>query len=181
MASSELQEVRISDYDNLKNAVVRRWLRKDRVPPYFLKRFSKVSSKMSVLDLIRTTDKELMHFYGGKRDYALSFEDSRFTPIPQMLKRGMVSCGSMVAIFTAVMRNFGIPVKMVHGRVKTRGRWWWHAWIKVYNPKENHWTAIDVTRHHTGFNLKPKTRQLRIYENWKHLRMECNRLKRIPS
>lgn len=170
MPMANLDKIKIEDYQKCKTN--KKWLKKTKVPNYFWKKFADITPETTVDELLTKIDKELMSFYGKKRDKGRSFKDSRFTAIPQILKRGMVSCGALSRIFSAVLKNFEIPTKLVHGRIKGRTGANRHAWLKIYNPKIKKWIVIDPTKHHKKFKLSKKARQLKIYSDWSELKKD---------
>ena len=171
-----IRKTKLSKYKNPSNEL-RGWLYTRTIPNYFWKKFENVNSEMTVGELLRQIDRELRVIYGKKKDTARSFADSRFTPLPKMLKRGMVSCGALSIIFATVLRKFGIPVKLVHGRLKGQTGENRHAWLKLYNPVNKKWYTIDPTQWHRSFAIKPSARQIRIYADWAELRKDFTRKK----
>jgi len=84
-----------------------------------------------------------------------------------MIKRCMISCGAIAKIYTALLRRFGIPVKMVHGRIRGQRGESRHAWLKLYDPHKKRWFALDTGQ--KGFKLVHGARQLKIYSTWEGL------------
>lgn len=164
-----LDKIKPSDYRGLGTSFGR-WTRKKKVPAYFWKKFSTVTPDVSVGKLLKKINNELVTAYAKKKKRpAKTFADSRFTPLPEMLRRGMFSCGALAKIYATVLRNFGIPVKMIHGRIRGQRGESRHAWLKIYNPKNKRWIAVDPTQHKRGLKTIPTARQLKIYASWDEL------------
>jgi len=124
---------------------------------------------------------KLFSLYGDKQDTAKSFKDSRFTPLMEMIQRGMVTCGSVTKIIGTVLRKFGVPTKFVHGilgsqkksfirRVLFKER---HAWLEIYISKTNEWLPIDLTR--KDFSLYPDAEKIKEYHDWGELKIDYNK------
>lgn len=166
---NNLKKVTIGDYQNLKGKF-RPWLLKEKIPAFFWEKIEKTNTQISVEKLLYKIDKELMNCYGKKRDTACSFSDSRFSSISQILKRGMVSCGALSRIHTAVLRNLGIPVKLVHSKLKGQKGENRHSWLKIYNPHTKRWIDVDPTQDRRGFKIINTARQIKIYSNWNEMK-----------
>ena len=139
--------------------------------------FKNITSETTVGELLTRINKELGRIYGKKRDKARSFADSRFTPLSNMLKRGMVSCGALSIIFATILRKFNVPTKLVHGRLRGQKGESRHAWLKLYNPKNKKWHAIDPTQPHRNFAIILSARQIKIYANWEDLKNDYKKKK----
>ncbi|MFH1170370.1 MAG: transglutaminase domain-containing protein [Candidatus Vogelbacteria bacterium] len=175
LPKNNIRKVKISDYLGNQSRNLQVWSRSEKVPKYFWNRFKDITPEITIGELLTRIDKELRKIYGKKKDLAQSFADSRFTPLPNMLKRGMVSCGALSIIFATILRKFGIPVKLVHGRLNGQRGENRHAWLKLYNSRDKKWCAIDPTQWHRNFAIKPSARQIKIYADWKELRKDYDK------
>lgn len=72
-----------------------------------------------------------------------SIIESRFTPAQEAFEKGILSCGAMANIATAMLRHIGYEVKLVHGESEDSVD---HAWISVRNPATDSWNHYDLTR-----------------------------------
>lgn len=160
-----LKKIKLKDFGEIKQD--KRWVKKIAVPSHFLKKF-RVVPNTALYSLLKQIDRELTKLYKGKKDTGKSFADSRFTAVSQALKRGMVSCGALTQIYAGVLRNYGIPVKLVHGRLKGQRGDSRHAWLRIYNPVNKKWVVVDPTN--KNFTPLKTARQLKIYSTWKELR-----------
>jgi hypothetical protein len=170
-----IRKIKIKDYNRRWSKSMKRWLRFQEPPRPFWNKFCDIKPEFTILKLLQRIGKELMILYGKKRNKARSFADSRFTLLPQMLKRGMVSCGALALIFCTVLRKFGIPTKLVHGRIRGQSGQNRHAWLKIYHPSKRIRLAIDPGQWHRNFQLKPSARQLKIYASWEELKRDYNK------
>lgn len=140
------------------------------VPDVFWEQIKDIPLDIPFEDFLEKIRRELFNLYGPKRDQASSFSDSRFTPLSEMIERGMISCGALSSIFSAVLRKFGIPVKLVHGILKSQdekksNR---HSWLEVFNPKSNSWLEIDPTVR--DFKRRSDAMRRKVYHNWLELK-----------
>lgn len=95
------------------------------------------------------------HFSSVKGKYITKdILESRFTPAEEAFDKGMVSCGSVVNISTAMLRHVGVMVELIHGRVPESRN---HAWISVYEPEKREWVEYDLSRNQKGNFLSVKT------------------------
>ena len=138
-----------------------------------LKEFD-ITSDLSLEEFLKKARDALFSLYGQKRDKAKSFADSRFTPIDQMVERGMVSCGSLTNIFGAILRGIGVPVKFIHGdsitKVKDAEKTSRHSWLEIYDPLHNSWIEADPT--HPTFGMWPEAKRIREYHDWLELKRD---------
>jgi len=152
------------------------WLSSDEdVPDILWEKVKDLSLGLPLGDFLKKIDKELILIYGDKRDKAKSFGDSRFTSISEMLERGMVSCGAMTKIFSAVLRKFGIAVRLVHGILsgqdpKLTHR---HSWLDIYDPISNSWFEIDPTVR--DFKKRSDAIRRKVYHNWLELKLDYDK------
>lgn len=166
---NNLKNTTLEDYQNTKGKF-KRWLLKEKIPSLFWNLIKDTDKQITVDKLVRKIDIELMKLYGEKRDTASSFVDSRFSSIPQILKRGMVSCGALSRVHSAVLRNLGIPVKLVHGKLKGQKGENRHSWLKIYNPHTKRWIEVDPTQDQRNFKPLQTARQIKIYSNWENMK-----------
>lgn len=132
----------------------------------------RVSQGDDVLEKIKTIRDILFQFYGKERGQAKNFEDSRFTAIDQMIQRGMISCGAMTNIFTVVLRKLGMPVKMIHGYMKSQdlAKGSRHSWIEIYDKDTGCWKSFDPTQ--KDFLVAADAVKTREYHNWEELKLD---------
>lgn len=159
-----LRDIEMKDYIGINSPYLRRWCRSERVPHYFLKKFRRIRGDTNLFSLLLQIRKKLFTMYGKERDYGRSFFDSRFTPLARLLERRMASCGALVVIFGTVLRNFGVPVKFVHGRLLDTHMEDRHAWLKLYDPLHSRWVPIDPTK--IDFALPQQAMELQECFDW---------------
>jgi len=130
---------------------------------------------MSLRTVLEKVKKELFLIYGGKKDQGKSFSDSRFTPINEMIERGMVSCGAMSNIFSAVLRKYGIAIKLVHGILSGQdpNGTHRHGWLEVYDPISSSWSEIDPTTR--DFRKRNDAIRRKVYHSWSALKPDFER------
>ncbi len=170
-----LKEIKLSDYERERlEGDVAEWLRAQEIPGVLWDRIKQQNSELTVKKLLENIRDELLSIYGKKRDKAKSFADSRFTPLPEMIDRGMVSCGSMANIFGNVLRKLGIPTKFIHGKLerqKEAGDR--HSWLEIYNPHNGTWIEIDSTG--KNFEMAPDALRYKIYHDWQELKEDFDK------
>ena len=167
---SWIDKIKLSDYQKL-NKSVKSWIDTNlEIPDHLWRRIRDVQSQLTIGELLKKIDKELIVVYGDKRDKAKSFADSRFTPLDKMIERGMISCGAMTNIFGTALRKLGIPVKFVHGILEKQEGEFRHSWLEIYNPYENNWFEVDPTKSNTNFKVPEKAHRIKIYHDWQELR-----------
>lgn len=166
----KLHTIRLADYSNM-GGVYTKWKYSSReVPDYFLRNFQDLPSHLSVFQLLMRIRKVLYDFYGEKPNYASTFAESRFTSISEILERKLISCGAVTCVFGLTLREFGIPTKFVHGKIKGTRPNDRHAWLKVYDPNDKKWIEIDPGTN--DFSVYSDARQWRIYYNWNELKKD---------
>lgn len=170
-----LELIKILDYQKELGENIQNWIiNNQELPEDFLNKFSSIESNVTLSELLSKIRKELFDRYGEKRNKAQSFKDSRFTPLSEMMERGIISCGVLTSIFGVVLRNAGIPVKFVHGKLaRQKGKEHRHAWLEVYNPLKNGWFEIDPTR--GNFEMASDTERIKVYHDWKELEDDYNK------
>lgn len=170
-----LFQIKISDF-NEKAEELRQWLSSSEQLPVKLQEIIRESSReISLEEFLKGAKKKLFNSYGDKRDKAKSFADSRFTPIDQMVERGMVSCGAMTNIFGTLLREMGVPVRFVHGSFlkEDKNKESRHSWLEIYNPLSNVWFEIDPT--HPEFGMRPESKRIRVYHDWAEMKKDYDR------
>jgi len=168
-AQRQLEIILISDYDRKPKLHVR-WRRHSPMPPYFWRQLKDLPHHLNLFQLFMRIRKVVYGLYGKKRDRAHSFADSRFTPLSQMLKRGMVSCGAITAIFGTTLRKFNIPVQFVHGKLPGQKADNRHAWLKIYDSKSDIWIIVDPGTDY--FELRRGAKEIKTYFNWEELKKD---------
>ncbi len=175
MAAKFTRKIRVGRYRMTISAALSRWRKTQSIPLALRSRFDEVDGRYTLSRLLVRIRRELYKLYGDKRDYARSLCDSRLTPLPEMLRRGMVSCGALVVIYGGILRSLGIPVKFIHGRLRGTRREDRHAWLEVYDPNRKKWISIDLTRH--NFALPPRAIKLKECVDWLDLKLKCSQRK----
>lgn len=90
------------------------------------------------------------------------FKTSRFISVKEILTKRQRSCGSMATVAASVLRNFGIPVKLIDGRFIKNNPKMRHAWNEVW--VNNRWVSFDITQ--KKFSLTPYHVKLGEYVDW---------------
>jgi len=174
----KLDEIKPSDYVNPEKGLSE-WLEiKEEIPKELWEKIKDLDKEKDLNIILLRIRQELFSFYGDKRDEAKSFKDSRFTPLSEMINRGMATCGSVTKIIGIVLRKFGIPTKFIHGilesqrksfikRVLQKSR---HAWLEIYVPKTKGWVPVDITRN--DFSIYPDAEKIKEYHDWDELKVD---------
>jgi len=166
-----LKKIHLNDYASIKSPYIEIFGLMKGIPEKFYKECLPLNSNSDLESFLRKINFVIYKNVGKKKRNAKSFEESRFLTVKEILRRKIISCGSKVSIFAAVLRKKGIPVKLVHGRLhgskKTDNR---HAWLKIYNPLNRKWIIVDVTQ--KNFSLHPKAYQLKDYQDWGELKKD---------
>ncbi|OGM97789.1 MAG: hypothetical protein A2735_01370 [Candidatus Yanofskybacteria bacterium RIFCSPHIGHO2_01_FULL_41_21] len=164
-------EIKTSDLCLEEQEDQKEWLSSDEdVPNILWEKIKDLPLNISFGDFLKKIRKSLYDLYGEKRDKASSFADSRFTPLSETVERGMISCGAFSSIFGAVLRKFGIPVKLIHGILESQdekksNR---HAWLEIFNPVSNSWFEMDPTN--DNFEARNDAMRRKVYHNWLELK-----------
>lgn len=142
----------------------------EEVPDILWLKIKDLSPEMSLKMILEKIKKELFLIYDGKKDKGISFSDSRFTPISEMIERGMVSCGAMSNIFGVVLRKYGIAVRFIHGILSGQDHEGTHrhAWLEIYNPTSDSWIEIDPTTR--NFEKRDDAIRRKVYHDWLELK-----------
>jgi Transglutaminase-like superfamily len=162
--------VTLGDYQGLKNPSLARWRRTKKIPTDFWNEIKDIPRGTNIAGALLSLRMLLLKNYGSKRYAAKSFSDSRFTSLSKMIARGMVSCGAFASIFGETLRNFGVPVKFIHGRYKGQKGDDRHAWLELYNPNERRWFPVDPTTQ--NFWRRPDARKIKTYLDWSELKKD---------
>lgn len=174
----KLSEIKPSDYVNLEKGLGE-WLEiKEDIPKEFWEKIKDINKESNLNLMLLRIKQELFSFYGDKRDKAKSFKDSRFTPMEEMINRGMVTCGSVTKIIGIVLRKFGIPTKLIHGILKSQRKSFIkrvvlknrHSWLEIYNAKTKEWLPVDITRN--DFSLYEDAEKIKEYHDWNELKVD---------
>ena len=149
---SSLDQIRVSDFRIVKPEFEAWTSRDQELPAPLLDFVESLPVSTDLESLFHLLDSELKRFRGDKRDAAVSFADSRFTSISEMLERGMVSCGALTKMYAGVLSKLGVPVKLVHAvPLVVTNHEDRHAWIEVPNPAKGTWVEVDPTQPHRRF------------------------------
>ncbi|HLC69857.1 MAG: hypothetical protein A2840_02060 [Candidatus Buchananbacteria bacterium RIFCSPHIGHO2_01_FULL_47_11b] len=76
--------------------------------------------------------------------YTNDFKKSRFISVKDVLAKRQRSCGSRATVVASVLRNLGIPTKLIHGFYIKDNPNMKHAWNEVF--MKNKWVPFDSTR-----------------------------------
>jgi tryptophan 2,3-dioxygenase len=98
-----------------------------------------------------------------------SIIESRFTPAEEAFAVGMISCGAMANMATAILRHLGYEVKLVHGESEDSVD---HAWIAVRRPPEEKWVQYDLTQEY--IDIPDTHREKRIVNDWSEIREQID-------
>lgn len=169
----ELDEIKPPDYLKLREDLDE-WLKlNEELPTELWEKMKDANQEENLRQVLLRIREELFALYGDKRDEGKSFKDSRFTPLTEMVERGMISCGSMVKIMGTILRKLGIPTKFVHGILESQkeiskeheNR---HSWLKIYIPKNDKWLAVDPTQ--GNFKVSADAEEIKEYHDWEELK-----------
>ncbi len=171
-----LEDVKPSVYSNLEGDFTEWLINKEEIPEEFWNKIKDANEEENLKLMLLRIKEELFSLYGNKKDKADSFEDSRFTPLKEMIDRGMVSCGAMAKITGTSLRKFGIPTKFIHGifesqknnfikRKLLKNR---HSWLEIYDPKDKKWIPFDMTRN--DLSVDPTAEKIKEYHDWDELK-----------
>lgn len=165
-----LENIKPSEYSNLD--VSEEYLKiKEDLPKKFWEKIKDADQEDNLMQVLLRIREDLYDLYGDKKNNAKSLSDSRFIPLEEMIDRHLISCGSLTKIFGTILRNFNIPVKFIHGtleRQKRSSRRSLHSWLKIYNPKENKWIAIDLTN--GSLELSSNAKEIKEYIDWEEFK-----------
>lgn len=93
--------------------------------------------------------------------------ESRMTPASRVLRKHMVSCGTVTTLSAALLRSQGHAVKLVHGTYRGSD----HAWLEVWDTKWHRWLPFDhMESDRPGDALKPGHRKLAECADWSEIR-----------
>lgn len=81
------------------------------------------------------------------------------------LKQRQRSCGSLVSVTAAVLRNLGIQTKLIDGRSIKRDPRMRHAWVEVFI--DGSWVPFDIIQ--KDYALTPHHVKLGEYLDWEEL------------
>ncbi|HOX97206.1 MAG TPA: transglutaminase-like domain-containing protein [bacterium] len=164
-AESGFEHINIDEYEHLDQSQFEEWLKNEEIPEVLLEKVRDYKN-INLKNFLRNIIDKLFEVYGDKRNSADSLADSRFTPLSEMIDRGLVSCGAMAKIFAGILRTKKIPVKLIHGdfidRKDVEDR---HSWLEIYNPKTKTWESMDPTEHDFGFK-QDKYKKIKEYHSW---------------
>lgn len=96
------------------------------------------------------------------------FKTSRFISVKEVLEKRQRSCGSMSTVVASVLRNFGVPVKLINGKFIKDNPKMRHAWTEIW--LDNEWVPFDITR--KDFALTSYHVRLGEYVDWEDLEKE---------
>ena len=165
--------IKLSDYENV-GADFSEWLGAHEIPDILWDRMKDCDPASTVRELLDVIQAALTDMHRTRKEHPASFAESRFTPVAEMIERGMVSCGAIATIFGNVLRRFGIPTKFVHGKLESqKEKNHRHSWLEIYNPLDESWVEVDATR--DGFKLPPDAQLIKKYHDWQELKNDFDR------
>ncbi|MEK7637854.1 MAG: transglutaminase domain-containing protein [Patescibacteria group bacterium] len=168
-----LERMKLSDYENL-GTDFEEWLGTQEIPEIFWARIVHSNSASTVRELLDVTQEALSDMHRRRKEHPVSFAESRFTPVAEMIERGMVSCGAIATIFGNVLRKLGIPTKFVHGKLESqKEKNHRHPWLEIYNPLDESWVEVDATR--DEFKLPPGAQPIKRYHDWLELKEDFDK------
>ena len=161
-----LENIKLSEYSN--SDTLEEYLEiKENLPEKFSEKIKDANQEDNLMQCLLRIREDLYNLYGNKKSNAKSLSDSRFTSLEGMIDRHLISCGSLTKIFGTALRSFNIPVKFIHGNLKRKKnfpRRYLHSWLKIYNPKENKWVAVDFTK--GSLELPSHVADIKEYIDW---------------
>ncbi len=83
------------------------------------------------------------------------FKTSRFISVADVLEKRQYSCGSLATVVASVLRNLGIPVKLINGKFVKNNPNMKHAWVEVFILGD--WVPFDIMQKKfvlTGYHVK---------------------------
>lgn len=169
-----LENVSLADYRDLDDEAILEWLKNsEELPAHFWEKMKTLSGEDNINKLMDNIRYTLYHeIYNDEYTKPNSLEESRFTSLNEILEKKLASCGATSKVMTAVLRKFGVPVKLVHGQLKDPHGEGSHAWISVYQPKEKQWVEKDVTD--KVFELNNEFSAAKFYHDWDELKQDLN-------
>jgi transglutaminase-like putative cysteine protease len=88
---------------------------------------------------------------------------SRLTPATAVLRRRVVSCGSVTTLAASLLRCLGLPVKLVHGTYRGND----HAWLECWDQTHHKWLPVDLMEmNDPRLGLAPGHRKLMECADW---------------
>jgi len=119
------------------------------------------SGVMAVLDVIKQEFNPAEHMVSTTNNFAAS----RFTTVPAIMAKRQRSCGSLASVVAAVLRNLGIPTKLIDGKFVKRDPRMRHAWVEVY--LDQVWVPFDIMQ--KEYALTPYHVKRGEYLDWEEL------------
>ena len=95
-----------------------------------------------------------------------SIIESRFMPAAEAFRKGILSCGSMSNIATAMLRHLGFKVRLIHGEEADSVD---HAWIAVYDLYSDSWKEYDLAKRLDGKVLDTHIKKAEV-DSWEEIR-----------
>lgn len=141
-------------------------------PKSFLNRFSRrFGNRPHTKATIRLVVEAVRQHF-SYRQYVTTTHDirrSRFVPVRKILRMRLRTCGAVAATTAVVLRHLGCPTKLIHGKIRSRGRWVSHAWIEIYLPDQRRFVAVDPSRN--AYRLTRWYRRLGEYRDWSEMKI----------
>ena len=174
-AKPSLRKVYLGDYSPIrKSKYVKIFGLMRNLPRSFYKECLSINSNSDLYNFLNKINFVFNKHAGKKGRNAVSFKESRFLTAREILKRKVTkACGSRVTIFASVLRKKGIPVKLVHGKIRGSTGESRHAWLKIYNPLNKKWIITDVSS--KGYSLPSKAYSTHEYLDWSELKKDYKR------
>lgn len=94
-----------------------------------------------------------------------NFNTSRFISVNEILEKRQYSCGSLTTVVASVLRNLGLPTKLIDGKFVKRNPNMRHAWVEVW--LAGNWVPFDIMQ--KDFKLTDYHIRKGEYSDWSEL------------
>lgn len=160
----------LSDYEREWPDSLVQWAHSSKVPASFRDCFTHLPRRISVFNLLMRIRKVVSDLYGSAGVPARSFVESRFSSIEEVLAKKITSCGALCTITAAALRQFNIPVKLVHGSIEGQNENDRHCWLQIYCPATRGWCSVDPTS--DDFQISHRHHEIKTYVSWADMRAD---------
>jgi transglutaminase/protease-like cytokinesis protein 3 len=139
-------------------------------PQWLLDKISVIERKSIDEEYIKKILEVIRDEFDSKKNTTTITNDiveSRFISVSEILERRQRSCGSMASVVASVLRNLGIPTKLVHGRFVKNRPGMYHAWNEV---RINHgWKSFDTTQVDGSYNIGEFHKKILETVDWEEI------------